>query len=829
MRQLTAADLAVLASPHYAVHVRVLVTDADGVERDLTDLEGIDWFAGAEWSEDIDQPIVQPRIQIRREDTGTGLSLSPLDEESPLNRRANGTYAPLIDAGRRIRIYTATVPPGAQPGPGDWREVFDGEIDEVEWQMDPMTVICRDPGGVLQDTIIENPQEYGSESGVLLHVVMQQLLDDVLGAGVVTLHVPEPPAFMVTRYKPDEGPLLEALQACAGAIGWDVRYAWHEASQAFELTLIRPDREKTTPDHVFGPDDYIDVTRLAVSRADVRNVVQVRYQDSTTRQQERVTVQDDASIARYGRRYMRIVEGEDSPIDTAPEALVMAEAALSDLAEPRAEQEIELRYWWPAQLGDLYRFKANGVHYTTDQVLAVVGIRHRLSENQQRTILTCRGKPSGGYLTWLKRSKREPEITAVEALPPQAIIDYVTEDPTTVRLRYSGQLGEGGTGPLEYRRRVGPSGSWGPGSGDGWASLPGSGVEHDVTRPAGKRGVLVYLEVRDAAGRVGATSYLVEPRLDGLDDDGLIDITRQWGGGGPGLPYVMQTVDGGERARGTIEPGGGVLRPGVAGSDGATPKLLAKGLVHGMCWNGMAIQYEQPYQNTPPVVIYQGPTDDERDVWYPSLEQAIEGTAGTPGPRPSPARIRQMFIADASPSGFTPRLVLVALGTPTPRSTTFASPTVISVGGASGAATPSAAQTPALGDQYDADYTCTVQRPPSLIGDVQLIITLAIEVSLNAGAWVEVMTKQVTLWLFADQDAAQASGSIRFTAAISGGNDQVRLRFKDLVTHPAASPPPSPSVSVGLLRWNQDADVRYANATPDGEADAIPFVVLTQG
>ena len=50
MRVLTAADLAVLASQHYAVHVRVLVTDADGVERDLTDLEGIDWFAGAEWS-----------------------------------------------------------------------------------------------------------------------------------------------------------------------------------------------------------------------------------------------------------------------------------------------------------------------------------------------------------------------------------------------------------------------------------------------------------------------------------------------------------------------------------------------------------------------------------------------------------------------------------------------------------------------------------------------------------------------------------------------------------------------------------------------------------
>lgn len=204
---------------------------------------------------------------------------------------------------------------------------------------------------------------------------------------------------------------------------------------------------------------------------------------------------------------------------------------------------------------------------------------------------------------------REP----VQVLPPQAIIDYVTEDQTMVRLRYSGQLGEGGTGPLEYRRRVGPSGSWGPGSGDGWASLPGSGVEHDVTRPTGKRGVLVYLEVRDADGRVGATSYLVEPRLDGLDDDGLIDITRRWGGGGPDLPYVMQTVDGGERARGTIEPGGGVLAEGTGIKDGRSVSTLFRHREEVMAVGGADAIRDQPgerkvdflveYQNTPAVTL----------------------------------------------------------------------------------------------------------------------------------------------------------------------------------------------------------------------------------
>src|SRR5690606_37172946 len=136
------------------------------------------------------------------------------------------------------------------------------------------------------------------------------------------------PGQMVTRYKPDAGPLMDALQACAQSIGYDVRYQWWEPTQSFELVLIKPDREKEEPDHTFGPTNYIDVNQLRISRSEVRNRWQVVYHDATTQQVERVTVEDPASQERYGVRFARITEGEDSPIDTGPEAIALAEYAL---------------------------------------------------------------------------------------------------------------------------------------------------------------------------------------------------------------------------------------------------------------------------------------------------------------------------------------------------------------------------------------------------------------------------------------------------------------------------------------------------------------------
>src|SRR5690606_14419731 len=92
-------------------------------------------------------------------------------------------------------------------------------------------------------------------------------------------------------------------------------------------------------------------------------------------------------------------------IDTAEEAQALADAALADLAQPKAEQEIELHYWWPVELHDLYRFLPNGVHYDEAQDLAVVNWRHELAADRARTFIRTRGRPAGAYRRWYRETR----------------------------------------------------------------------------------------------------------------------------------------------------------------------------------------------------------------------------------------------------------------------------------------------------------------------------------------------------------------------------------------------------------------------------------------
>jgi hypothetical protein len=515
MRQTTAAERAVLASPHYVTRTRILIYDADGVERNLSArLESVEIQA------DIDQPIIQPRIHLHRD--GDDGSLSPLVEDSPYNRIAGNVYSPLLDAGRRVQVLTACTLPDVAPVAGDWRLVFDGEIDDWEAHDETVQVVARDPGGTLQDRQIEEAQEYGTEAGVPLEAVMQALLDDTLGPGVVTLYVPESPGFMVTGYKPDEGPLLDALQACAQVIGWDVRYAWRQATGRFELTLIKPDRTKAAPDHTFGPTGYIDIAKLEASREGVRNVVQVRYHDTATGEVESVTVHDAASIGKYRRQFMRLVEDKGSPIDTAAEATTMATAALADLKDPKASHDIELRYWWPVELGDLYRFDPNDV-YTTAQEFAVIGYRHRLTPGQQRTTIMTRGKPAGGYLTWIHRARGRArdgqdgaDATAYWLITDAAAIKRSQAGAyTPPKITMSGHSATGEAAPTAYAGRFKVATL----SGSTWTDRYTSGADeasHEYTVPAGVSAVRVRLYL---AG--GTTTLLDEEVVPVVEDGGV--------------------------------------------------------------------------------------------------------------------------------------------------------------------------------------------------------------------------------------------------------------------------------------------------------------------
>lgn len=248
-------------------------------------------------------------------------------------------------------------------------------------------------------------------------------------AGVVpTLYTPAATSFAVTSYVQKPQSVLEASRALAQLLGWDVRYAWRSATAQFELTLAEPDRAKSTPDHTFDADHYFAVPTFVVDRTTVRSLVEVVYSDSedldTAGQPKRktVSVQDKDSMDRYSGglpRWCQIAEASTSQIDTAAEALTLANAVLSDLKDPKAEAQFDVPLFPFAQLGDLYRFTADNVRYTADQDLALTGVRHTGdASGKARTTLSVRGKPVAGVRQWLRLEAGD--IAAARAQGPSA-------------------------------------------------------------------------------------------------------------------------------------------------------------------------------------------------------------------------------------------------------------------------------------------------------------------------------------------------------------------------------------------------------------------------
>lgn len=245
-------------------------------------------------------------------------------------------------------------------------------------------------------------------TGTAVETVMQQLLTDN-GSGV-TLSTPSSPSWLILSYIQNRVSLWDALRQLVDQIGWDLRYKWDSGSSSFKLTFYAPDRAKTTPDRTFSKSEKLELSRLEVDVADVRNVIRIVYSDSAILDAENnpirayLEVSDSGSITAFGRRFMEIAESSSSNIDTSAEAAVMANAAKADLATPVAEQEVLFEYFPFVELGDLYRFSGDGLFHSGNLDLAVTGYQHSIDTQGATTSLSCRGKPSGGVDRWLSRA-----------------------------------------------------------------------------------------------------------------------------------------------------------------------------------------------------------------------------------------------------------------------------------------------------------------------------------------------------------------------------------------------------------------------------------------
>ena len=247
MRTTTAQQDAVLARKDRSVHVRVFVDRGVADWVDLTDIDGRCWLRSVEYSGSIDKTTIEATVRVQHRIEG--LSLSPLMAGSKLN--ASGV---ILEIGHPIYIQTATMPLDTPPAAADWVEVFRGEIDEVQWNTNPIQLRCRDQSGALDrfiETQVKRP--YTLEVDHVEHII-QEILDTEFGEGVVTLYsitgdavapfkVVDSPNWLIPSYVQRKQPVIQALRILADQIGWYIRYIWNESTGAFELTLYEPGRE----------------------------------------------------------------------------------------------------------------------------------------------------------------------------------------------------------------------------------------------------------------------------------------------------------------------------------------------------------------------------------------------------------------------------------------------------------------------------------------------------------------------------------------------------------------------------------------------------------
>lgn len=409
MRTITAGEMDLLLSDHYSLHLRVHIQRGEE-SINLCDLDGINWLHEINISDDIDRGIKSISVQLERNQYWK--SLVPVITGSKYNQ-FDGGYVPLVDLSRQILIEYAVTSTGSTPAPGDWRVLERGIVDAVNFGSSPISLECRDLGGIIEDTFIEEERIYGgtAHDPAPIQGEMQQILDDN-GLDHITLEVIGDPNWGIGPYLQEKVPVLKALRDLAEQFGWATKYRYNETSQDMEFTLYDIDRIATAPLYTFGPTDYFDISSLNVNLRGIRNAVRIVFFNVDTSEKDTIIEEDGTSQDRYGRRYCEITEDATEGINWREDAINLAEIILHDLCDTKADKQAELPYLPVVQTGDRYKFLPNGIHYDVDMHASVVGYSHVLGRDRKRTTLTMKGEfevaasAIGFYSEWLRKETR---------------------------------------------------------------------------------------------------------------------------------------------------------------------------------------------------------------------------------------------------------------------------------------------------------------------------------------------------------------------------------------------------------------------------------------
>ena len=414
--------------------LRAEVMDVDGSWQDLRDLgtDGINILVGGQITTTVDDLTWRATVRVRLGADTEGAS--PLLGASLLNR-ASGVYSPLLTPGAQIRLYADTLGTGESESDTTKRLMFWGRIDRSDFASNPMTLTCRDLGGILLDTIVRVDRTYGDkDSPVPAADVMQQFLNDnadLIGGTAPTLYVADTSTYVVTEFRQVGVSILDALNTLADLFGFRVRYTF-DPSDNFVLTLYDPQRDRVIPsggDYTIAPTEYHEVPQASLDITNVRNHLLGWYVDGVTGEALSVEVSDAGSIAAFGDRFEQFGGDAVANIRDGNTMLTFLQFALADQASPPFDHEVKALFLHFVALGDVPEFSGNAVHYDDPQQLAVVGITHDFPDSGNgaaTTSLPCRGSPSGAYKRWL-RYRGGPVFPQI---PPATVLNWLVAEGT---------------------------------------------------------------------------------------------------------------------------------------------------------------------------------------------------------------------------------------------------------------------------------------------------------------------------------------------------------------------------------------------------------------
>ncbi|MFT3842128.1 MAG: hypothetical protein QM723_34375 [Myxococcaceae bacterium] len=333
-------------------------------------------------------------------------------------------------------------------------------------------------------------------------IIKQILIDNGLSAVASAMSVPLSPGWMVKWFLQKRDSVWNAIKALADQIGWDLRFRYSAGAGDYVLTLTQPNRSVSTPDRTFAPSEYGDPTKFEDNVDSIRNRVGGWYSDSADLDPTGIPkrkyreVQDTPSITKYGVRFMEVAEDSASNIDTATEMDTMINAILADLKDPPVAGEVPVLFFPFVQLGDYYRFTADGKRTSGNLDSAVMGYEHSFDPSAQTfgvTTFTHRGQPAAQSDGWLNHDGRvnSRDVHQENLLTSDGIHVIATPIIGGTQLTATSTSKNKKGLPTNVEYHIGTTSGFTPGP----STLVGSGQHESITVPHKTPGQVLYAKV----------------------------------------------------------------------------------------------------------------------------------------------------------------------------------------------------------------------------------------------------------------------------------------------------------------------------------------------